>query len=159
LLAAHFLEVVSILSYGNIFWGNSVHSKYIFKIQEEPLVITDLGMRESCHELFKKLQILPFYFQYIFSLLMFVVKNRELFTLNSDIHHIDTIYNNDFHLPSTQLNQFQKGVFYSRMKTYNHLLSSIKDLSHDMNQFKRALKVLILSNSFFSLEEYFNFNW
>jgi hypothetical protein len=85
---------------------------YIFKIKKRTIrVITDSEMRESCNELFKELQILPFYFQYIFSLLMFVVKNRELFTLHSDIHHIDTRYNNDFHLPSTQLNLFQKGVF------------------------------------------------
>jgi hypothetical protein len=29
-----------------------------------------------------------------------------------------------------------KGVFYSGIKTCNHLPSSIKDLSHDINQFK-----------------------
>jgi len=43
----------SILSYGIIFWGNSVHSKYIFKIQKRTIrVITDSGMRDSCRELF-----------------------------------------------------------------------------------------------------------
>jgi hypothetical protein len=36
---------------------------------------------------------------------------------------------------------------------------NIKDLSHDIKQFKQALKGFILSNSFYSLEEYFNFNW
>jgi hypothetical protein len=89
---------------------------------------------------------------------MFVVKNRELFKLNPDIHHIETIYNNDLHLPSTQLNLYQKGVFYSGIKMYNNLPSSIKDLSHDIKQFKQALKGFIQSNSY-SLEEYFNFNW
>jgi hypothetical protein len=81
------------------------------------------------------------------------MKNRELFKLNSDIHHIETIHDNDLHLPSTKLNLYQKGVFYSGIKMYNHLPSSIKDLSHD---FKRALKGIIQSNSFYSLEEYFN---
>ena len=39
----------SILSYGNIFWGTSVHSKYIFKIQKRTIrVITNSGMRDSC---------------------------------------------------------------------------------------------------------------
>jgi hypothetical protein len=83
-------------------------------------VIAGSGMRDSCLELFKKLQILPLSSQYIFSLLMFVVRNRELFKLNSDIHYIETRYNNDFHLPSTQLNLFQKGVFYSRIKMTFH---------------------------------------
>jgi hypothetical protein len=77
----------SVLSYGIIFWGNSVHSKYIFKIQKRTIrIITNAGIRDSCRDLFKKLQILPFYSQYIYCLLMFVVKNRNLFKLNSGIH-------------------------------------------------------------------------
>jgi hypothetical protein len=83
-------------------------------------VITDSGMRDSHRELFKKLQIFPLSSQYIFSLLILVFKNRELFKLNSDIHHIETRYNNDFHMPSTQLSLFQKGVFYSRIKMTFH---------------------------------------
>jgi hypothetical protein len=150
----------SILSYGIIFWGNSVHSKYIFKILKRNIrVITDPRMRAPCCILFKKLQILSVSSHYIFSLLMFVVKNRELFKLNSAIHHIETRYNNDFHLPSTQLNLFQKGLFYSGIKMYNHLPLSIKYLSHDIKQFKQALKGFIQSNSFYSLEDYFNFKW
>ena len=47
---------------------------------------------------------------------MFVVKNRDLFELNSDIHKIITSYNNDLQLPSAQLKLFQKGVFYSGFK-------------------------------------------
>ena len=86
---------------------------------------------------------------------MFVVKNGELFKLNSDIHHITTRYN-DFHLPSTQLNLFQRGVLYSGVKMYNHLPLSIKDFSHDI---KRDLKGFIQLNSFYSLEEYLNYNW
>jgi len=39
---------------------------------------------------------------------MFVVKNRDLFKLNSDIRKISTRYNNDFHLPSSQPKLFQK---------------------------------------------------
>jgi hypothetical protein len=52
---------------------------------------------------------------------MFVVKNRDLFKLNSDIHGFSTRYGNDFHLPSAKLKLFQKGVFYSGIKIYNHL--------------------------------------
>jgi hypothetical protein len=56
----------SILSYGIIFWGNSVHSKYIFKIQKTTIrIITNAGIRDSCWDLVKKLQILPFYSHYI----------------------------------------------------------------------------------------------
>ena len=149
----------SILSYGIIFWGNSTHSKYIFKIQKRTIrVIANSRTRDSCWELFKSLRILPLASQYIFSLLMFVVKNRELFNLNSDIHYFATRYNNNFHLPSAQLTLFQRGVYYSGIKIFNHLPLSIKNLSRDIRQFKRALKGFIQLNSFYSLEEYYNFN-
>ena len=43
----------SVLSYGIRFWGNSVHSKCIFKIQKTTItVITNSGKRDSCHDLF-----------------------------------------------------------------------------------------------------------
>jgi hypothetical protein len=90
---------------------------------------------------------------------MFVVKNRSLFKLNSHIHGFSTRYNNDFHLPSAKLKLFQKWIFYSGIKTYNHLPKIIKELSHDVKQFRLALKGFILSNSFFFLEEYFDINW
>jgi hypothetical protein len=68
-------------------------------------------------------------------------------------------YDNYFHLPSTNLKLFQKGVFYLGIKTYNHLPQTIKELSHNVKQFGLALKKIIISNSFYSLEEYFDINW
>jgi histidinol phosphatase-like PHP family hydrolase len=128
-----------------MFWGNSVHSKYIFKIQKRTIrIITNAGIRDLCRDLFKILQILPFYSQYIYSLLMFVVKNRSLFKLNSDIHGFSTRYDTDFHLTATNLKLFQKGVFYSGTKTYSHLPQTIKELSYDVKQFRLALKRFII---------------
>jgi len=51
--------------------------------------------RDSYRELFKNLKVLPLQSQYIFPLLLFVVKNRELFRSNSDVHNINTKYNSD----------------------------------------------------------------
>jgi len=39
---------------------------------------------------------------------MFVVKNRDLFELNSNSHKISKRYNNDLHLPSAQLKFIQE---------------------------------------------------
>jgi len=50
---------------------------------------------------------------------------------------------------------YQKGVYYSGIKIYNHLPTAIKDLSGDKNKFKLALKRYLLLNSFYNLEEYF----
>jgi hypothetical protein len=83
----YYSYVHSILAYGIIFCGNSCFKDNIFKIQEGIIrVITNLRKCDSCRELLKKLQILTFQSQYIFSLLVFVVKNRSYFILNSDIH-------------------------------------------------------------------------
>ena len=41
------------------------------------------GYRESCRELFKQLKILTLSSQYIFSLLLFVVNNRDYFVSDS----------------------------------------------------------------------------
>jgi hypothetical protein len=59
----YFSHIHSVLSYGIIFWGNSLHSKYTFRIQKRTIrVITNSGIRDSCQQLFKKLQILLFLF-------------------------------------------------------------------------------------------------
>jgi hypothetical protein len=82
-----------------------------------------------------------------------------LFKLNSDIHGFRTRYDIDFHLPSGKLKLFQKGVFYSGIKTYSHFPKTIKELSHDVKQFSLALKRFVISNSFYSLEEHFDIKW
>jgi hypothetical protein len=131
-----------------------------FKIQRRPFRVNiNTGIKVSCQDMFKKLQILPFYSQYIYCLLMFVVKNRSLFKLNSDIYGFSTRYDNEFCLPSANIKLFEKGVFHSRIKTYNHPPQTIKELSHDVKQFRLALKRIIILNPFYSLEEYFEINW
>ena len=91
--------------------------------------------RDSYHQLFKKLKILPLKSQYIFSLLLFIAKNRDLYESNSEIHNINTIFSSDLHTPTANLTTFQKGPFYFGIKVLNHLPTSIKNASHDIRQF------------------------
>jgi hypothetical protein len=81
----------------------------------------NVGNRKSCHELFKKLNILPLYLQYILSLLLFAVKNIEEFSMNSEVHTINTRHRSDLHLPSINLTKYQKGVYYSGIKIFSYL--------------------------------------
>jgi len=75
------------MSYGIIFWGNPWHSSIIFRIQKKDIRIMDgCGNRVLCRNLFKKLQILPLTSQYMLSLLMFVVKNKNFFSTNNENH-------------------------------------------------------------------------
>jgi hypothetical protein len=58
--------------YGIIFWGTSPDSGSIIRSQKRVIrIITNSKITDSCRELFKGLNKLPFYSQFIFSLLMF----------------------------------------------------------------------------------------
>jgi hypothetical protein len=73
----YFLAFHSIISYGIIIWGISSYSKIIFKIQKRIVrIITKSGNKESCHNLFKKLCILPLQSQYIFVYLCLLLRIR-----------------------------------------------------------------------------------
>jgi hypothetical protein len=107
----------SILKYAIIFWGNASLSVNIFKITKRIIrIMSGVGKFNSCLDLFKKLQILPLPSQYIFSLHLFSIKNKNYFTSNMDIHDINTRYNYNLHLPSTNLSIVQKrsSVFWKQ---------------------------------------------
>ena len=144
----------SILSYGLIFWGNSAYGSNIFNIQKRIIrIIMNARSRDSCHQLFKKLKILPLKSQYIFSLLLFVAKNRDSYELNSEIHNINTRFSSDLHTPTANLTTFQKFPFYFGIKVFNYLSTSIINTSHNINQFRSVLNSFLLINSFYLLEE------
>jgi hypothetical protein len=50
---------------------------------------------------------------------MFVVKHKDIFTINIELHKINTCQKLDFHVPSVSLTKVQKGVYYSGI-TYTH---------------------------------------
>jgi len=114
-------------------------------------------MRDSCRELFKKLEVLPLYSQYIFSISIFVIKNKHLFYTNNQIHSIHARFKTNLHPPTANLTKFQKGVYYSAIKIFNNLPHNIKDLANEIVPFWSALKSFLLMNSFYNSKEYFNY--
>jgi hypothetical protein len=81
---------------------------------------------QSCRELFHKLGILSLPSQYIFSLLIFLNKNRNQFTANSEVHNYTTRQQINFHLPSVSLTKCQKGIGYLGVKVFNKLPQYLK---------------------------------
>jgi hypothetical protein len=86
---------------------------------------------------------------------MFVVKNKELFKTNLEVHGLNTRANHDLHIPIANLSIFQKGVCYSGTKLFNHLPLTLKQLSNDIPKFRVSLKRFLLTNSFYTVEEYY----
>jgi hypothetical protein len=116
------------------------------------------GNRESCRELLRKLNILSLHSQYILSLLLFVVKNINMFKSNSVVHTIDTRHSSDLYLPSAHLSKVQKGVYHSGIEVFYCLPPRIKSLSNDVRKFKSASKRFLLEGSFYTIQEYFDWN-
>jgi hypothetical protein len=123
----YFAYVHSLLSYGIILWGNSLHSYSVFKMQKRVLrIMNKSGYRDSCRQRFKNRGILPFYSQYIFSLMLSVVRNTHLYITNQDTHGVNTRHNTDFHFPTVRLTAFKEGAYFIVMKIFNHLPTNIK---------------------------------
>jgi hypothetical protein len=113
---------------------------------------------DSCRELFKEIKILLIHSQYI-SLLLFVVKNKDQYKSDQEIHSINTRYSTNLHLPTSSLAVYQRGAYYYGIRVFNHLPPNIKSLSNEVRLFKPALKRFILSNSFYYSDEYFDCNF
>ena len=144
----YYSYVQSVMSYSIISCGISHLSGRIFKFQKRIIrIITNAGKRDSCCQLYKQLKILTRPSLYIFSLLLFVNKNRSLFLSNSEIHDRNILYNHNLHLPSTNLTLVQKGVLYSGSMIYNYLPLNIKVLSKAAKIFTSKLRSNLIVHS------------
>jgi hypothetical protein len=84
-----------------------------------------------------------------------MTRNKNQFLVNTEIYHIDTRQNANFHHPSVNVTKYQKGVYYLGIKLFNMFPSYIKAKSDNPKKFKVALQKFLFENSFFSLDEYF----
>jgi hypothetical protein len=87
---------------------------------------------------------------------MFVVKHKDIFQVNTEVHGINTHKKLGLHVPSTRLMRMQKILYYSGITLFNVLHLEIKQAAHDIKKFKHTLKAFLITNSFYSVDEYFN---
>ena len=107
----------SLISYGIIFWGNSSNSLHVIRLQKRAVrIITWSRPRDSCRGLFKILRILYLQSQYIHSSSLFIVNNKNLFHVNSEMHGFNTRQNFNLHQPQGSLSLYQKGASHSGIK-------------------------------------------
>ena len=84
-------------------------------------IITNTRPRDSCREVFKSMEIITLYSQYIHSLVLYTINNKHLFDANNEIHKYKTRNNNNLHHPIANLSKFNKGAYKSGIKVFNHL--------------------------------------
>jgi exonuclease III len=151
----YFAHVHSHLSYGIIFWGYSSKAIRVFIMQKKILrIMYNLKPRESCKEKFIQSQIMTFYSCYIYSLILFVVKNIKLFKFNNELHEHNTRTNTNLYPKNVRLSKVIKGPYSTGIRLFNHLPQAIKEQSHNVLHFKKILKIFFLKNPFYSIKEY-----
>jgi hypothetical protein len=121
-------------------------------------IMMGIRNRDSCREYFKRLKIMPLQSPYLLSLLLYEAENIDYFRLNSEIHGFITKNKSNLHIPPTKLTIFQRGPYYSVIKAFNNLPIYIKNRLQTKKQFKWALKELLHSHSFYSLNDFYNYN-
>jgi len=84
-----------------------------------------------------------------------MIRNKNQFLVNLEIHHLDTRQHANFHQPSVNVTKYQKGVYYLGVKVFSMLQSYIKTEFGNPKKFKVVLQKFIYENSLYSLDEYF----
>jgi len=113
-------------------------------------IIVGIRGRDSCREHFKSLKILPLQSPCMLSILLFVIDNGDYCKVNSEIHNINTRNKSKLHLPISNLSVYQKGTYHTGIRVFNSMPTQIKELCHNRNQFKRALKIVLYFHSFYT---------
>ena len=98
-------------------------------------------------QLFKNLKFLPLKSQYIFPF-YYMLPKIYIYMNRVQKFIILTLYLVLTYVLQLQTKSFQKGPFYFVIKVFNHLLISIKNTSHDINQFRSVLKCFLLKIHF-----------
>jgi hypothetical protein len=131
----------------------------VFTLQKSVIrILSDVGAKSSCRNLFKKLDILPAPCQYIFSLMLFVVDNQKHFQIKLSIRGLDTRNKNRLYVPIVNLSCFQRCVSYCAMNIFNSPPTNNKNLRNDRMKFKLELHKCLTTHSSYSLAEFFEHN-
>jgi hypothetical protein len=147
-----------IITYGIIFWGNCSSAHNVFIIQKRIIrIMANIGPRDSCWLMFRNMKIFTLYSQYVYSLLLFTLRNNNLFTTNREVHEYNTRNNANLHPPLCKLTKYRNGPYMMGIKVFNHLPQTLKNPVHNPKQFKNSLKRFLLHQSFYSSKEYFEF--
>jgi hypothetical protein len=96
---------------------------------------------------------------YIYSLVLYIIKNKHIFNLNKEIHKYKTKALKNLHLLAIIVTKYSKGAYIAGIKVFNHLPLSLKMLATDTTSFKTALKRFLYHHSFYSMKEYYQQNW
>uniref|UniRef100_A0A8D8PQJ2 Reverse transcriptase domain-containing protein n=1 Tax=Cacopsylla melanoneura TaxID=428564 RepID=A0A8D8PQJ2_9HEMI len=155
-LISYYAFVQSNLTYGIIFWGNSVEAERIFISQKSCIrSLFHLDYRASCKDTMIQNNILSLPCLYIFECAKFVKKHYNEFYEEKETKHTyntRAVKNKLLNKPKTQLTQIQKNVEWQSINIYNKIPSEIKMLQN--SQFTKELGTYLKTKCLYSISEF-----
>ena len=117
----------SVSTYGLLFWGNSQTAQRSLGCKRRWSELWWAAEVEThVKKFYFNLEILPLPSQYILSLLLFMIRNKNQFLINSGMYHTNTRQHANLHQPSVNVTKYQKGVYCLGVKVFNMLPPYIK---------------------------------
>ena len=127
--------------------------RYVFIIHKRAIrIMLRLGPRSSCREGFKKLDILTTPCLHIYALMLFAVKNLNIYQTNSSVHGMNTRQQNKLHIPSVRASSLRRVVYYSCITIFNQLPQNVFKYCNNMHNFNTLLRDYLVKNAFNSTE-------
>ena len=143
----------SIMSYGILLWGRAADIESIFILQKRAIrAIYELRRRDSLRELFKEINIMTVPCQYIYENIMYVRKNRHLFSKRGDRHHYNTRNRDQLVQPGFRLAKVDSSFMGYCLKCYNKIPPHILQLNE--TKFKSCIKRTLCRQAYYKLGDY-----
>jgi hypothetical protein len=149
LKSIYFAYFYTLIKYGIIFWSNLSDSKKVLTLQKKFVrIMMGVKPRNSCRDLFKRLEILTLPCEYIFSLLNFITNNEEHFQNIANVYSVNTKYRHYLHKQTANLSCFQKSAYYAGIKIFSNLPCELRSRMNEKALFKTALKQYLHTHTF-----------
>ena len=136
-------------------WGGSTNALKIFRLQKKAIrVIMHMGPKESCRNTFSFLGIMTLPAAFIFNTLLEIHQNKSLYPTVGD-SGVNTRTSNNLKLPRYRL---AKSLKNSRnLNLYNRLPTTLRAL--DIERFKISIKEILTKKSFYTVNEFLDYNF
>lgn len=156
---AYFANFQSVLLYGILLWGNASDAVRVFILQKKAMrIMHEMGSRDSCRTVFKKYGILTFPSLYIRECLLYIQRGGANLRKNGTYHMINTRHRDDLRTPlHRRKNTQNSAAYYWSAKMFNKIPNDMKNLPE--RAFRKVINRLLIANEFYSVEEFFSFQF
>jgi hypothetical protein len=122
-------------------------------------LIAGVNKRVSCIGLFSEFKILRVPSLYILETLSLIKKLKDNMKCNSHRYEHNTRGKNKLYIQACNIALFQNSVLNKASRLYNTKLPERMRTLENYRCFKKEVKLLLISNTFYSVDEFFNHNF